>query len=1347
MIRGIRAVTAVLLTLVMLLSMPLTALAETSDLDGHWAKPIIESIAERGILKGYPDGSFRPNTPMTQAEFFALVNRSFGFEEAAEAVPSAVPENAWYTTDYKIAKTQGYLELLAAGLMKPEKPVSRQMAGAILGMALKLEPDETAVKAYGDAGSFASWARGFCGAVSKYGYMQGYKDGSFKPEANISRAEVAAILYKLLGDLYSTAGVYGNSQSLTTVQGNVTITRSGVTLKNMVIEGNLYLTEGIGVGTVTLEGVTVKGAIIAGGGAGGVFLRDTSAGSIMISSSGSSRVYMAVQGSSAVGVVEVRSAARLEELDLKGTGFSEVVVSAAGPADAVLSGNFDRVAVTGGLSKVSILKGTINLLEADGKDTAIEIDKTARITTLNVDKPSRITGNCYIGTANIYSSYVYIEASPVKAFVAAGLVEVYCTILAFSSGGSGGGRHHKASTTAYTVESVDPIGMITVANGTEKEAIGLPSTIMIILNNGSRKTASVTWDGGTPLYDSNKAGIYRFKGTLTVPAEIENSKGLTALVDVNVMEAEGPDEITVISVHAFSDISVAYGIGITVVEEVYLPHEAVIGLSNYTDLSVPVDWDGGSPAYDGNSKGVYTFRGTLAMPSADVTNPGGLAASVRILVGDPVVEDEVITEVDTLVDISVAYGTDISAIGLPDTVGITLSNGDDTMTAGVAWDKSGYDANTAGTYTIYGALENLPAGVLNSNGLKAKVTVVVAKATVVGTEAIDDIYVPNGTPLETIGLPSSINVVLNNGSAVECAVTWDGGTPVYDANKAGTYAFSGTLSVPAYIPETDLKASANVIVADAIVTGVDAIADISVGNGTAVAGAGLPETTGIRLSNGQTGTAGITWDAAGYDANTAGTYTLYGALGNLPAGVVNPNGLKAEVRVIVGNATVASVAAIADISVDNGTAVDKIGLPLTAAVTLVNGTTRELEVTWDGGTPAYDGYTAGTYAFSGNLTMPAGIDFTGLKASVNVVVKKAVVNSVEPIADINVANGTAIAAVGLPATVKVTLNNGYTPEYAVAWDDGTPVYDGYKIGTYVFSGGLVTPAEVEATSLKAGVNVTVADAFVSAVAALPDIKVENGTAISNITLPATVGINLNNGLTGTAGITWDTTGYDGYTAGTYTLYGTLKDLPSGVINTGGLKASIRVVVADAIITGVNAIADISVVNGTALGSIRLPAVATVTLNNGNTKELDVAWDGGTPEYNGNIAGKYAFSGTLVVPVGIAATDIKASVNVIVAVSGPTGAYTISTTNIYADGLSITVSNLSDANYFNVYKISNNALVNPKPVSINGRITTLNAVYNNISDLEIWVYSDSAGSNRVAVFTLSGDGTSGALILK
>ncbi|MGI6144056.1 MAG: S-layer homology domain-containing protein, partial [bacterium] len=89
----------ILLTAVMILGLLPTAAfaASFKDVEGHWAQQQIETWLQKGLVSGYPDGTFRPNQPVTRAEFVTFVNRAFGIKAAGgEEVFSDVPASAWF---------------------------------------------------------------------------------------------------------------------------------------------------------------------------------------------------------------------------------------------------------------------------------------------------------------------------------------------------------------------------------------------------------------------------------------------------------------------------------------------------------------------------------------------------------------------------------------------------------------------------------------------------------------------------------------------------------------------------------------------------------------------------------------------------------------------------------------------------------------------------------------------------------------------------------------------------------------------------------------------------------------------------------------------------------------------------------------------------------------------------------------------------------------------------------------------------------------------------------------------------------------------------------------------------
>ncbi len=94
-----------------------------------------------------------------------------------------------------------------------------------------------------------------------------------------------------------------------------------------------------------------------------------------------------------------------------------------------------------------------------------------------------------------------------------------------------------------------------------------------------------------------------------------------------------------------------------------------------------------------------------------------------------------------------------------------------------------------------------------------------------------------------------------------------------------------------------------------------------------------------------------------------------------------------------------------------------------------------------------------------------------------------------------------------------------------------------------------------------------------------------------------------------------------------------------------------------------------------------------------------------------------------------------------------GTYTITPINQFSSGFRITANNVPAAAYFNVYKTSSSTLINSVPIAIGSSLNSMPAVFSSISDLEVWIYSDAAGTNKIVELQLEGSSNAGILDYK
>ncbi len=387
-----------------------------TDVEGHWAEAQITDWQEQGLISGYPDGSFRPNTAVTRAEFMTLVNRAFGYtEEAAVSFPD-VKTTDWFCAEVAKAVAAGYMEGYQDGSMRPNIPISREEAAVILCRTLNIDVSEIDhEKDFADDEAVGDWSRSSVDAVVNLGYMVGYPNHTFRPQNNMTRAEAVTVLVRTRNLLLSEAGIYGPETGSQTILGSVTISATGVTLRNTVIEGDLYLAPGITEGQINLNNVTVKGRtlITAEGSAetAGVLSEAALFSEAAVVPSAAHRIVVVASGSTVLGSVECAANAILEERELTGDGFGDVTVTATAAVD--LYGSFGQVTVTGDDVQLGIDGTAATLTVAEGAlNGEIELSEETVIQTLTLNAAATVTGEGFIVTAHLNSSGSVLSARP-----------------------------------------------------------------------------------------------------------------------------------------------------------------------------------------------------------------------------------------------------------------------------------------------------------------------------------------------------------------------------------------------------------------------------------------------------------------------------------------------------------------------------------------------------------------------------------------------------------------------------------------------------------------------------------------------------------------------------------------------------------------------------------------------------------------------------------------------------------------------------------------------------------------------------------------------------------------------
>ncbi|WP_164553436.1 S-layer homology domain-containing protein [Brevibacillus marinus] len=172
-----------------------------TDINNHWAKQDILAFSNAGLIQGYPDGTFRPNNPISRAEFAALLERvleKVGVKKEGEQPPSRfkdVPPSSWYYLSVNWLENRGNIphDKYPNGLLHPNEPILREEMA--LWLAHEVSSDKP-MPMFKDMAQirFQEEVRNVTGA----GLLLGYPDSTFRPKGQTTRAEAVTILMRFM---------------------------------------------------------------------------------------------------------------------------------------------------------------------------------------------------------------------------------------------------------------------------------------------------------------------------------------------------------------------------------------------------------------------------------------------------------------------------------------------------------------------------------------------------------------------------------------------------------------------------------------------------------------------------------------------------------------------------------------------------------------------------------------------------------------------------------------------------------------------------------------------------------------------------------------------------------------------------------------------------------------------------------------------------------------------------------------------------------------------------------------------------------------------------------------------
>ena len=169
----------------------------------YWAKPFIERLAQEDIIAGFPDGSFKPNQPVTRAQFAAIVRKAFKETVVRNSRDfSDIPNKYWATSAIDKAYTTGFMSGYPDGTFQPEQKIPKVQALVSISSGLNLAPSgsiENTLDVFRDGGEIPDYARKGVAAATQRNLVVNYPNKSFlNPNEVATRADIAAFVYQAL---------------------------------------------------------------------------------------------------------------------------------------------------------------------------------------------------------------------------------------------------------------------------------------------------------------------------------------------------------------------------------------------------------------------------------------------------------------------------------------------------------------------------------------------------------------------------------------------------------------------------------------------------------------------------------------------------------------------------------------------------------------------------------------------------------------------------------------------------------------------------------------------------------------------------------------------------------------------------------------------------------------------------------------------------------------------------------------------------------------------------------------------------------------------------------------------
>lgn len=184
-----------------------------SDIQGHWAEAFIQSLVNKQFVSGFPDGTFKPETVLTRAQFAAVLAKTFDLP--AKRQPSTfvdVPSSFWGAAAIAKANAMGFMAGFPDGTFRPGQNLTRVQAIVALVNGLGLTGGALNVLSiYSDRTGIPSYAIDSVSTATQRGIVVNYPNlKQLNPNRDMTRAEFAGVMYQALVAINRSPAIASN---------------------------------------------------------------------------------------------------------------------------------------------------------------------------------------------------------------------------------------------------------------------------------------------------------------------------------------------------------------------------------------------------------------------------------------------------------------------------------------------------------------------------------------------------------------------------------------------------------------------------------------------------------------------------------------------------------------------------------------------------------------------------------------------------------------------------------------------------------------------------------------------------------------------------------------------------------------------------------------------------------------------------------------------------------------------------------------------------------------------------------------------------------------------------------